>query len=70
MKVEDQFNIEGFANEVFQEMKGDGNNFDSFDDYWHRIRMSLQSRGFEASEVATLEGPVMKKVKEMFGQEE
>ena len=45
MKVEEKFNIEGIANQVFQEMKGDGNKFDSFDDYWHRIRMSLQSRG-------------------------
>ena len=70
MKVGDNFNIDGIANQVFKDMKGDENKFDSFDDYWHRIRMSLQSRGFEASEVATLEGPVMKKVKEMFGQEE
>jgi hypothetical protein len=70
MEVEGEFNIEAFANEVFKEMKRDGNEFDSFDDYWHRFQMSLQSRGFEASRVAILEGLVMKKVEEMFKQEE
>jgi hypothetical protein len=68
MKVEDKFNVEGFANEVFQEMEGDGSEFNSFDDYWHRLRTSLQDRGFEESEVAILEGLVMKKVEEMFEQ--
>jgi hypothetical protein len=68
MEVDAKFKIEAFANEVFQEMKGDGNEFDSFDDYWHRIRMSLQSRGVEALEVETLGRLVMKKVKEMFKQ--
>ena len=70
MKVEDKFSIERFANEVFQEMMGNGNKFDSFDDYWHRIRMSLQSRTIEASEVAILEGLVKNKVEEMFEQKE
>jgi hypothetical protein len=69
MKVEEKFNIEGIANQVFKEMRDDGNKFDSFDDYWHRIRMSLQSRVVEASEVAILEGLVMKNVEKMFKQE-
>ena len=69
MKVEEKFNIEGIANQVFKEIRGDGNKFDSFDDYWHRIRMSLQSRVVEASEVAILEGLVMKNVEKMFKQE-
>jgi hypothetical protein len=68
MEVEDKFRIEAFANEVFQEMRGDGNGFDSFDDYWHRIRMSLQSRSVEALEVDNLGDLVMKKVEEMFKQ--
>ena len=59
MTVEQKFNTEVMAREVFNEMQGDQNGFESFSDYWHRIRMSLQSRGGGPSEVTTLESLVM-----------
>ena len=70
MNVEEKFNVEGISNQVFEEMKDDGEGFDSFDDYWHRIKLNLRSRGFEQWEVTVLEGLVMKKVEEMFDQAE
>ena len=41
MKVEDKFNIEGIAEQMFQEMKEDGEGFDLFDHYWNRIEMNF-----------------------------
>lgn len=70
MSVEEKFNVEGIANQVFEEMKDDGEGFDSFDDYWHRIKLNLLSRGFEKWEITVLEGLVMKKVEEVFDQAE
>ena len=70
MNVEDKFNVEGIADQVFEEMKEDGEGFDLFDHYWRRIGLNLMSRGFEQSEIAILEGLVMKKVEEMVVQEE
>ena len=70
MKVEEKFNVEGIAEQMFQEMKDDGEQFDMFDHYWNRIHMNLLSRGYKKSEVTILEGLVMEKVEEMFEQEE
>ncbi len=70
MKVEEKFNIEGIADDIFGEMKEDGENFGLFDHYWRRIRMNLLSRGFEKSEVTVLEGLVMEKVEGMFHEED
>jgi len=70
MKVEDKFNIEGIAEQMFQEMKDDGEGFDLFDHYWHRTKSNLLSRGYMKSEVTVLEGLVMEKVEKMFEQEE
>jgi len=69
MTVEQKFNTEVIVREVFQEMQGDQNGFESFPDYWHRIQMSLQSRGVGTSEMTTLEGLVMEKVQKLFNQE-
>ena len=70
MKVEDKFNIEGIAEQMFQELKEDGEGFDLFDHYWSRIEMNLLSRGYKNSEVKILGGLVMGKVEELFEQEE
>ena len=70
MTVEQKFNTEIIAKGVFQEMQGDQNGFESFSDYWHRIRMSLQSRGVGTSEMTTLESLVMEKVQKLFNQAE
>ena len=70
MNVEDKFNVEGIADQVFEEMKEDGEGFDLFDHYWRRIGLNLMSRGFEQSEITILEGLVMKKVEKMFDQED
>lgn len=70
MRVEDRFNVEGIANDVFQEMKEDGEGFDLFSHYWHRIKINLLSRGYEESDVAILQGLVMKNVEHLFGQME
>ena len=70
MKVEEKFNIEGIAEQMFQEMKDDGEGFDLFDHYWNRIEINLLSRGYKNSEVKILGGLVMEKVQETFEQEE
>jgi hypothetical protein len=70
MKVEEKFNIEGIAEQMFQEMKGDGEGFDLFDHYWNRTEMNLLSRGYKQSEVKILGGLVMEKVEELFDREE
>jgi len=70
MKVEEKFNIEGIAEQMFKEMKEDGEDFDLFDHYWNRIEMNLLSRGYKKSEVKILGGLVMEKVEKMFEQEE
>jgi hypothetical protein len=66
MKVEDRFNVEGIAEQMFQEMKEDGEGFGLFDHYWNRIEMNLLSRGYKKSEVKILGGLVMEKVEELF----
>jgi hypothetical protein len=70
MKVEDKFNVEGIAEQLFQEMKDDGEDFSMFDHYWHRIQLNLLSRGYIKSEVTILEGLVMEDVEGRFEQDE
>jgi hypothetical protein len=70
MNVEEKFNIEGIAEQMFQEMKDDGEGFDLFDHYWNRTEMNLLSRGYEKSEVKILGGLVMNKVEGLFEKEE
>jgi len=63
--VEDKFNVEGIAESIIAEMKEHGNGPDTFDDYWHRIGLDLNSRGFDRAEVKILEGLVQKRVEEI-----
>lgn len=70
MKVEEKFNVKGIAEQMFQEMKEDGEGFDLYDHYWNRIEMNLLSRGHKKSEVKILGGLVMEKVEKLFEQEE
>jgi hypothetical protein len=70
MKVEEKFNIEGIAEQIYQEMKEDGEGFEEIDYYWNRVEMNLHSRGYKESEVKILGGLVMDKVEELFGKEE
>jgi hypothetical protein len=64
--IEDSYDIKNISEDMFNEMREEKEDFDTFDFYWRRISLGLISRGFDTAEVKVLEGLVQKRVEELF----
>ena len=66
MGIEEKYNIEAMAKNIYDEMKERGNETDAFEDYWFPVMQSFRTKGIKNSEMEQAKEAVLEKLEEMF----
>ena len=66
MGIEEKYNIEAMAKNIYDEMREHGNETDAFEDYWFPVMQSFRTKGIKNSEMEQAKEAVLEKLEEMF----
>jgi len=66
MGIEEKYNIEAMAKNIYDEMTEHGNETDAFEDYWIPVMQMFRMKGIKDSEMLQAKGAVLEKLEEMF----
>ena len=66
MGIEEKYNIEAMAKDIYDEMKEHGNETDAFEDYWLPVMQMFRMKDIKNSEMEQAKEAVLEKLEEMF----